>query len=377
MRLDGQHTTRRRGPRPLALHLGAARGAWLRSGAGGNDRATFQAFLDGVRRYRDHPFRRPQRGRPVVWHGAGATLLDGRPEGGFPVLVVPSLINRACILDLMPGSSFIDNLAAAGLRPLLLDWGAPDMEGRRVSLDGVILGPLAGALEWIRQRLGRRPVLVGYCMGGTLALGLATHRAHDMAGLALLAAPFDFHAGGFDGRGFEGLVGGPVSTIGGLTGALPVDLLQAMFAARQPLEVPRKFARFAGLPADHPVVPRFVAVEDWLNDGVPLGAEITAECLIGWYGRNVVARGGWRVGGMTVRPDRLRLPVLLALPERDRIVPEASAATLIDRLPASPTVICPRSGHVGMVISDPARGGLYPPLIRWLLSIAAMQEGMC
>ena len=35
----------------------------------------------------------------------------------------------------------------------------------------------------------------------------------------------------------------------------------------------------------------FVALEDWLNDGVPLALPVARECLGGWYGDNVPGRG--------------------------------------------------------------------------------------
>ena len=41
-------------------------------------------------------------------------------------------------------------------------------------------------------------MLIGYCLGGLLAPGLAAVAQRDLAGLALLATPWDFHAG--DGR---------------------------------------------------------------------------------------------------------------------------------------------------------------------------------
>ena len=312
-----------------------------------------------------------------MWSAGSSRLLDGRPAKGWPVLVVPSLINRAEILDLLPGASLVDRLAAAGLRPLLLDWGEPGPVERRMSLGALIEERLGGALAWVRDELGRRPIALGYCMGGTLALGLAAYAEPELAGLALLASPFDFHAGGLDGAAFQEIAGEPAALLAAGLGALPVDAIQALFAGLDLLEVPRKFARFSALDPDGEVALRFVAVEDWLNDGVPLGAEIARECLIGWYGRNRPARGLWTVGGHPVRPERFALPVLLALPARDRIVPHASAAALALRLPNRPTVITPSGGHIAMITSRRASSGLYAPLLAWLQEVAAAQKGVC
>jgi polyhydroxyalkanoate synthase len=78
-----------------------------------------------------------------------------------------------------------------------------------------------------------------------------------------------------------------------------------------------------------------------------------------------------------VRPELIDLPVFLALPHRDRIVPRASAEALVDRLPRPPVVVQPRGGHIAMVVGPPVRNGLYLPLLRWLTSLAAMQERAC
>ena len=40
---------------------------------------------------------------------------------------------------------------------------------------------------------------------------------------------------------------------------------------------------------------RFVVLEDWLNDGVPLAAPVAREVLSGWYGANTPAAGAWRL----------------------------------------------------------------------------------
>ena len=68
-------------------------------------------------------------------------------------------------------------LAAQGLRPLLMDWGSPGAAEAGFDLDRYGAERLAaGARRW-RARLAGRPVpVVGYCMGGTLAVGLAARR---------------------------------------------------------------------------------------------------------------------------------------------------------------------------------------------------------
>src|SRR5206468_12057849 len=96
-------------------------------------------FLDGVLAYRRHPYRRYLADPPELWREGSTRLLDYRPEGGIPVLVVPSLVNRSYVLDLTPERSLLRAWATNGLRPLLVDWGRPGLEERGFDLTGYVL----------------------------------------------------------------------------------------------------------------------------------------------------------------------------------------------------------------------------------------------
>ncbi len=357
----------RRGPRPLGLHIAHAEWAW-RSG----NPKQLASFYKGIQAYRCHPFRREVRQRPAVWERGSCRLLDYGPADGCPLLVVPSLINRAYILDLMPGLSLLEHLRDNGIRPLLLDWGDGTGPDGQLGLSRLIRERMEPALGWIHHALGKPPLVMGYCMGGTLSTALACLCHDRMAGLALLATPWDFSHGN-DRHGqlmpcYDALASGT-----GYLGRLPVDALQTLFAQIDPLNVPRKFARFARVTSTSNAAVRFVAIEDWLNDGVSLSAEIATECLSDWYGGNVPAHGTWRIGDITVAPERLDLPVCLAIPDRDRIVPPASALALGSLL-REHELIRPNAGHVGMIVGKHAEATLWAPLLRWLKRIAAVQK---
>ena len=285
--------------------------------------------------------------------------------------MVPSLVNRAYILDLMPGASLLDYLRDNGIRPLLLDWGDGQNAERGLSVDGLIVDHIESALRWVYLDTGKMPLVAGYCMGGTLALALACRCPHRMAGLALLAAPWDFGHDAASGR--TAAQYRSLTSFAGHVGGAPVEFLQTLFAQIDPLGVPRKFVRFAQIEAASAAAARFVAIEDWLNDGIALNADIFDECLIDWYANNAPARGTWRVDGRPVEPERLKLPVLLAVPEHDRIVPPASSLPLLDLI-SNCELVRPRAGHVGMVAGPNAKTSLWIPLVRWFQRIAALQK---
>src|SRR5205085_2724773 len=134
---------------------------------------------------------------------------------------------------------------------------------------------------------------------------------------------------------------------------LPVSVIQTLFLALDPFLAERKFLRFGALDQAGAAARAFVALEDWINDGVPLARKVAVECLQAWYGDNVPARGAWQVGGRPVRPDDLGAPTLVVLPRRDHIVPPRSAAPLAEAIPQA-EVLNPPFGHIGMMASRQA-----------------------
>jgi polyhydroxyalkanoate synthase len=396
----------RRGPRPLLLHLSLAmmrsavlssawqswNGAWpsrtgaeeplakiaervALSGPGAESRfahallneawAQDRGFLAGIAAYRRHPYQRLMEEPPTVWEEGGSRLVDYTTDGTGPVVVaVPSLINRAYILDLMPGKSLMRYLAAEGLQPLLLDWGDPGPTERRFTLTDYI----AGRLERALVAIGRPVILVGYCMGGLLALAGALRRPDLVRGLALLATPWDFHAP--DAGQSQSLASllPALEPAMGATGALATDLLQMLFACLDPFQIPAKYRRFGQLDQTGDAARLFVAIEDWLNDGVPLPGPVARACLGEWYGENATAEGVWTVAGAPVDPTQLVQPAFIAIPNRDRIVPPESASALADLIPHA-TIHRPAAGHVGMAAGRRAETELWRPLRDWCRSL--------
>ncbi|WP_247893711.1 alpha/beta fold hydrolase [Azospirillum endophyticum] len=412
----------RQGPRPLALHLTAALGSLLSSsaalpflrngslpwnpalreraatlrdemsradrlhrsrerseepvGAAGADRLTrevdreirrrIDTVLTGIERYRHHPYRRDLPDPPVVWTEGGSRLLDyGEGAAGRPVLFVPSLVNRGYILDLSRDRSLMRWLAGRGFRPFLLDWGMPGPLERRFTLTDYIAGRLERALDFVVEAVGRPVPVVGYCMGGLLAAALAQRRPRSLSGLGLMATPWDFHA---EDAATARRVASFVQPWGPLLdrwGELPTDSLQALFAQLDPLLALKKFGSFARMAPDSRAATAFVALEDWLNDGVPLVAGVARDALAGWYGRNDTVAGAWMVAGLPVDPGAIRVPTLALIPERDRIVPPASALALAAAIPGA-RMLRPPLGHIGMVVSAGAETGVWNPLTDWL-----------
>src|SRR4029450_4363373 len=173
-------------------------------------------------------------------------------------------------------------------------------------------GRVEGAVDAVGPEPGGPIIVVGYCMGGNLALALALRRQKDIAALACLATPWDFHADGETQARLIGAIGRSLDPLSQVLGEMPVDVLQSFFASLDPLSILGKFRRFAEMQDDQ--ARKFVALEDWLNDGVGLAAPVARECLTQWYGENTPALGKWLIAGGPVQPEAMQLPALGRVP---------------------------------------------------------------
>ena len=398
---------RRLAPRPLPVHLANAMLLWLTSraaltslasgsqpssglqagaepaladaaaalarlgseGTGALERGLLQraaGLISGIEAYRRHPYRRREPEAPVRWQAGAARLLDyGVAAAGPALLIVPSLINRYYVLDLLPERSFVRCLAALGIRPLVLDWGEPGDAELGFTLSDYITGPLVEALAAAAALTGGPVGVAGYCMGGLLALALALRQPQEVAGLALLATPWDFHAERPEQARLLASFLEFQTAMSGAAEPVPVELTQLLFMALDPFLGERKFIRFAEFDMAGDGARSFVALEDWINDGVPLTRKVALDCARSWYRDNDPPRGEWRIDGAPVRPQQLAVPSLVVVPSRDRIVPPCSATPLAAAIPGA-AVLRPRFGHIGMMASAQAPEAVWQPIAEWL-----------
>jgi polyhydroxyalkanoate synthase len=323
----------------------------LRSETAGDPERTARA-LDGLRRYQEAERRPPPEPMPVVAERHGAMLRDYGGSGG-PVLFVPSLINPPNILDLSEDRSLLRWLAGRGVRPILLDWGW-EVESRRALS---VAGHVEEILLPLIRGLGEPVSLVGYCLGGTMAISAAG--GAPVRAVAAIAAPWRFSGFGDEARaGLASLWRAGEETARRL-GLFPMELLQSAFWSLDPARTVAKFERAASMPAGSAEEAAFVLLEDWANDGPPLPEAAARELFEGFFAADLPGTGAWQVDGRAADPAALSVPFLNIVSASDRIVPAASAAPAGERLDLA-------QGHVGMVVGSGAKKALWEPLALWL-----------
>lgn len=332
--------------------------------------ARMAAFISGLEKWQTHPYRRKLVDPPIIWNKGAARLLDyGTDPNAKPVVIIPSLINRAYILDLAENSSLLRYLAASGLRPLLLDWGKPSDIERKFDLDQYASERILPAIHAAQNLCGRDVGLLGYCMGGTLAAGVLSQLDRGIEAFATIGSPWDFSKSRGVSAALREMATAPgaqdtretLTEIGKTFGMIPTEILQTLFALINPMQAAVKFRKFDAMDTHSPQAFQFAAIEDWLADGVPLPTPTAINLLVDWNIDNVTAKGDWLLMGQTVDLGNIRVPSITICGACDSITPIDVASPMAEAIPGC-QLLLPDTGHVGMIVGSKAKAEVWEPL---------------
>jgi polyhydroxyalkanoate synthase subunit PhaC len=310
--------------------------------------------------------------KEVVWRRGKAQLWRYRGPGvrfSPPVVIVHSLVSRSYILDLRPGSSTVEYLVNSGLDVFMLDWGVPDELDADNGLEAYVDGYLPGALAAVQRETGCREVtLAGYCLGGIMAaLYAARHADAPVRNLVLMATPIDF---GEMGAMVAALREGRLSAEDLIdhTGNVPADVLYSGFYMLAPtVEIAQKATLLQNLWNDE-FVEGFQAMAQWSRDHVPFPGAAFREVVELLVRENVLTTGRVRLCDRVVDLGRARAEVLVAMAERDNIVPAAAAEPALDLVgdPARRHALRLPGGHVTFGTGRSAFKHTMPRLTEWI-----------
>lgn len=352
------------GPRPLSLHITMAGASAAQGEIAPED---MLPMIRGIQEYQKHPYTAARSERETVWTRGSVTLqrIRASAPGGPPLLLVPSLINDASILDLCAERSLAAWLGGQGADVYIIDWGCLCDDETQNTLSMVIGERLVPAARFLKETAGKPVSALGYCMGGTMLAAAAQLEPEAFGKLIFLAAPWDFKAG-------EQQLTRRVQFWAPQTmprvrekGRLPADWVQGLFASLDPDLAQKKFVRFAAMDMNSEQARLFVAVEDWINSGPDIPAGVAEETITGWFFKNLPGRGAWRVGDMLVDPAKLPHESLVIASSEDRLVDYASAMALEALLP-NVQALNPACGHISVIAGREAVERVWMPIAVFL-----------
>jgi len=283
-----------------------------------------------------------------------------------PILVVYALVNRPYILDLQPDRSVVRRLLEGGFDVYLLDWGEPTRLDASLDMGDYAGRYLDNVLDATCEHAGAEAVhLLGYCMGGTMALMHTALGGERVRTLGLMATPVAFEGtGGILERWathFDPEVA--VETLGNM----PAELLSAEFSLMDPVDqYLTKYVQLYENIEDDAFVENFARMERWIWDGVDVAGAAFAEFVGEVYKDNTLVAGEYDLDGRPVHLEDVEVPLLTVVGEYDHIVPADSSRPVVDLVGSDDTrlVEFPR-GHIGISVSGKAHDQLWPEVCEW------------
>ncbi|MBV8245576.1 MAG: alpha/beta fold hydrolase [Candidatus Eremiobacteraeota bacterium] len=284
-----------------------------------------------------------------------------------PVLCVPALISRSYVLDLTEGASTVRALCDAGYDVFLIDWGVVSDEDANLSLQDV-LASIDRAADAVRTQSGSRNLtLLGYCMGGTLALMWAAwRRLGRKNNLVLLAAPFDAKNGGTLAHWCQDRFV-DIDRVVATFGNVPANVVEALFTLLRPTAKMRAAIGFTGTYEDPASVRSFSAMDRWANDWVAFPGQAAKEWIAWIYRENRLRDGTLELHGTRLDVRNVKAATLIVAAPGDAIVPAESSRALAEAIGSRDvTTIDVKGGHIGMVASAKTARDLFTALLLWL-----------
>lgn len=308
-----------------------------------------------------------------VWKAGRVKLIHYTPTTEFqypvPVLVVPSLINRYYILDLLPERSLIKYLVGKGLNIYLLDWGRPTPADVSLTLDDHLTHYLYQAVEAVQADSRVSTIsLLGYCMGGMFTAVYTSLYQEQIRNLVNLAGPISYHDDGIFSLLTRSAWFDPDKLVQ-TYGNIPADLLCWTFQMLRPTShLARALSLYENMDNDD-YVRSYAAMQTWIFDQVDFPGEAFRQYIKALYQENRLVKGDFTIDGQPVDLGNICCPLLNISSEHDETAPNESVKILNDLVSSQENEQLVLKGpHVGMVAGSKAPKYLWPQLADWLIS---------
>jgi polyhydroxyalkanoate synthase len=285
-----------------------------------------------------------------------------------PLLLVMATTNKAFIFDLAPGQSMIEYLLQKGFDVYVIDWEEPTWAERKLGLADYTQEFLPKCVDLVVEDSGEKDVsIVGYCMGGVLALiYAATHAKGPMKNLVCITTPVDWHKQGLpniwnDKRFFD------VDYLVDTVGILPAESVTQMFEMQRPAQRIAGQLRLWDQILDDDFVDNYRAFNRWGEETLPLAGEYLRETTKELAWGNKLFTGELVVGGKPAKLSNIKVPLLSCVAEHDHLAPRDSTKPLLDLVKSKDKEeVLMKGGHVSLIAGPNAKNRMWPRLAYWL-----------
>jgi polyhydroxyalkanoate synthase len=295
-----------------------------------------------------------------------------RRRRGAPVLLVPPLAAPAICFDLRRGCSLAEHLVVGGRRTYLLEYGEIEYGNRNLGLEHWIEDVIPAAVRAAAQDAGRPVRVIGWCLGGIMALlAHAMERELPIEAAALVASPFDF--------GKVPLVA-PLRPIDAVTrGQLVTQLYRVLGGA--PAPVVKRGYQLAGIDkyvmkpwtmvsnaGDRELLAQIEAVDAFMGRMHAYPGRTFGQLYHRFFRTNDLADGKLALTDRTIDLADVTIPLLAIAGRGDGIAPVPACHHVGDLVPNARSVKLETApgGHLGVLTGRAARATTWKLLDAYL-----------
>lgn len=277
----------------------------------------------------------------------------------LPLLVIPSLVNKPVIMDLLPDQSFVGAMLERGLDVFMLEWGEPTPGQKHLTLDYYVNHYIGRAVRRILRLTGAPGLsLAGYCLGGSLALvAAACDGGRSVHNLITMVTPANFEDRGLlswwsKEEHFD------IDKVVDTYGNVPADFFSSSFPWLVPTSSLTKMRTLYERHEDEKFMESFLALDIWITENTAFPGEVYRQIIKYGYQQNVlVKKGAWPLDEGEARMADVRMPVLNLAADYDHISPVESCTMLPSILPnAACTSKSYPAGHLGIALGKDILG---------------------
>ena len=285
-----------------------------------------------------------------------------------PIVLVMSLVSKPWILDLTTGQSFVQHLLQQGFDVFMVDWGVPRPEDKNLRIEDYVDDLMPRCFEEVQKATGEEEyTILGYCMGGQLALMYGgINPDAPIKNLICAATPVDMEGMGLfktwtDQRYFD------LDRLVDSVGNIPPDLMLRSFEMLRPSDRWFSYVRLLDNLWDPMFVMGYRIMYKWTNEQIPFPGETYRQYVRELMWENKLMNGTLDVAGKRVDLKAIKFPVFNAVAEHDHIAPYAATRPLTSLVGSDDTEdVTLKGGHVSLVAGKNAIGRLWPRVAEWL-----------
>jgi polyhydroxyalkanoate synthase len=280
------------------------------------------------------------------------------PRGGAtahsPVLLVPPLAAPASCFDLRRGCSVAEHLISLGYPTYLVDYGTISFQDRQLGLEHWVEEVLPTAIRHVSEDAGGDVQVVGWCLGGIMALLAAAARELPVRSIGLVASPFDFTRVRMMApiRRLASLTGGALgTTLYRMLGGAPAPLVSLGFRATAIDRYVTKPLVMAQHLDDRDWLAHSQAVDEYMRSMLAYPGRTFGQLYHQFFRVNELAGGKVVLGEGEIDLARVDVPVLSIGSRSDVLAPVDAVHHVASLLPNSQDVRLETApgGHLGVL----------------------------